>query len=259
MVRRRWIRPFAPLLALGLAACGLQPASEDAVSKPRVGLFSSLPIYWGEGELTDLFGDAAPTRDWVREALETRFDVVPLDTLEPEALAGLDRVILAQPRALAPSENVSFDDWVEAGGKAVVFADPMLTRHSRYPIGDKRRPQDVVLISPLLDHWGIELQFDEAQAEGERAEFIAGQGVPVNLAGQFVAKGADTAATACVVSDGGLLAHCPLGRGQVDLFADAALLDWEGPDDVPADRQAALWQVLRPLFADSTSAKPGDR
>lgn len=247
MFRRLSTNCLTALLALGLTACSLAPRQEETVVKPRVGLFSSLPIYWGEGDLTDLIGDAAPGGIWVRQELEKRFDLVPLDTLEADALEGLDRVILAQPRALAPSENAAFDSWVEAGGRAVILADPMLTRHSRYPLGDKRRPQDVVLISPLLDHWGVELQFDEAQPEGERVALLSGQAIPVNLAGRFAAKAEGAGETPCSVSDEGLLARCRLGQGEVDLFADAAVLDWEGPDAVGEERRAALWHLLAPL------------
>lgn len=233
------------LLALLAAACSSGEAREEVVSKPRVGLFSSLPLYWGEGE----FGAALEgegTKDWVREELETRFDLVPLDTLEPEALEGLDRVILAQPRALAPSENVSFDKWVVEGGQAVILADPMLTRHSRYPIGDRRRPQDVVLLSPIFAHWGVELLFDETQSGGERMVELAGQAVPVALHGRFALQ----EPSSCTLLRDGLLARCARGSGLALLFADAALLDWEGSDRVPQERKDALWAVLEPVVPE---------
>ncbi|UYH55231.1 GldG family protein [Qipengyuania sp. SS22] len=236
-------------MALLAAACSSGEAREEAASKPRVGLFSSLPLYWGEGEFGAML-EGGGHKDWVREELETRFDLVPLDTLEPEALEGLDRVILAQPRALAPSENVSFDQWVVQGGQAVILADPMLTRHSRYPIGDRRRPQDVVLLSPIFAHWGLELLFDETQPGGERTVKLAGQSVPVALHGRFARQ----ETSSCTVLGDGLLARCARGSGAAVLFADAALLDWEGSDRVPQGRKDALWAVLKSAIPDEPAA-----
>ena len=96
------------LLAISLAlvsACHGNSAQEQAevadvqVAKPKLGLFTTLPIYWGEaGDITAML-DSEAEPDWVRTELETKFEIVPLDTLEPEALEGLDRVLLSQPRA----------------------------------------------------------------------------------------------------------------------------------------------------------------
>ncbi|MEX0342471.1 MAG: ABC transporter [Erythrobacter sp.] len=231
------------LLALLLAACSPGQGTEEIPAKPRVGLFTSLPIYWGEGDFGALL-DGESEKDWVRAELETRFELVPLDTLEPEALDGLDRVILAQPRALAPSENASFDDWVAGGGRAVILADPMLTRHSDYPIGDRRRPQDVVLLSPILSHWGVELLFDEAQARGERLVEWDGRTFPVNLRGSFVPVDKGRSMRACEILADGLAARCRRSAGEAFLFADAALLDWEGTGPVPEVRRDALWDIV---------------
>ena len=245
------IRVLATSLAVLLAACSPGSASEEAEAKPRVGLFSTLPIYWGEGDIAAVL-DGEDEKDWVREELESRFDLVPLDTLEPEALAGLDRVVLAQPRALAPSENVSFDQWLAEGGRAVILADPMLTRHSRYSLGDRRRPQDVVLLSPILAHWGLELRFDEDQPAGERSADIDGTPIPINLAGHLAAQDGGGQGRACTVRDSGLIARCDIGNGTAVVLADAALLDWEGARPAPVGRKAALWSLLRPLTAGDT-------
>lgn len=241
------------LLALLLAACSADQSGEQVVDKPRLGLFTSLPIYWGEGDIAEML-EGGKEPDWVRAELETRFELVPLDTLEPEALAGLDRVILAQPRPLAPSENVSFDDWLARGGRAVILADPMLTRHSRYPLGDRRRPQDVVLLSPILGRWGIELLFDEGQPAGERIVAAAGHAFPVNLRGRFARRETEDPARSCTVYGDGLLAQCVRGRGKAVLYADAALLDWEGDGAVPQARRDALRMLVQPIEGNPPGA-----
>jgi hypothetical protein len=119
-------------------------------------------------------------------------------------------------------ENVALDGWVRAGGKALVFADPMLTQDSVFALGDKRRPQDVVLISPILGRWGLELRFDETQSAGLRKN--AGEGVLVSLPGQFASRPGGVDAR-CAIGPEGLIARCRIGKGRVLLVADAAVLE----------------------------------
>ena len=231
-------------LGLALAACGQSVApSDSAADKVQLGLFSTLPIYWGSGGDVATLLDTAQEKDWVREQLERSFALTPLDALEPENLANVDRLLLAQPRPLAPSENVALDEWLRDGGRLLIFADPLLTRHSEFSIGDRRRPQDVVLISPILKRWGLELQFDETQPVGERWVDTYDGEFPVNLPGQFLQVEA-SAPSQCTVSEGGLLAECEVGEGRVTLLADAAILDWEGEGDLPLRRRAALDELV---------------
>lgn len=248
---RRPGNKFALILScLLLSACGgggaaQEPEAQD--TKTTLGLFTSLPIYWGEAnDISQMLdkGDAAP--GWVRQSLEQRATLKPLDTLEPDALAGLKQVVLAQPRPLAPSENLAFDDWLRAGGRALVFADPMLTAHSEFKLGDPRRPQDTVLISPILAHWGLELRFDEHQLSGEQNETVDGMSIPTELAGRIVRREGGEGA-ACEIAQGGLLADCAIGKGAVVLVADAAMLD--GESDSPA-RRAALDSLLERSFGN---------
>ena len=232
---------LALLAALLLSACSAGQADDGASLEERdsVGLFTTLPIYWGEGaDISSILSGGGET-DWVRSLIESRFDITPLDALEPETIEGTGRIIMAQPRPLAPSENAALDNWVRAGGRLLVFADPMLTRHSEFGIGDKRRQQDVVVLSPILSRWGLALYFDEEQPEGERWVEAYGGNFPVNLAGRFElsAPGEDSE---CMVSETGLLAQCNVGQGRVTLLADAALLDWEGEGDVPGKRFGSL-------------------
>ena len=244
---------IAAAFLLSLAACNSSAAQDqDGVAeveeaKPRLGLFTTLPIYWGEaGDIASILSDGGEP-DWVRTELETEFEIVPLDTLETEALESLDRVLLAQPRPLAPSENVAFDKFLVRGGKALILADPMLTRHTDYGIGDRRRPQDVVLLSPILDRMGVKLLFDEDQVDGERLVEHYEYRFPVNLAGHFRRFDTGEGSRSCHVYDNGLLAMCGYGGGEVFLFADAAILDWEGQEPVPEARRVALWGLLQPL------------
>lgn len=240
---RRTAINFLLIAALFVSACQAGTGSEPAEIRNEVGLFTTLPIYWGESEDIATIIDTGGETDWVRGLLEHRFAVTPLDALTPETLAETGRLVMAQPRPLAPSENVAIDDWVRGGGRLLIFADPMLTRHSEYQIGDRRRPQDVVVLSPILARWGLELFFDDEQAEGERWVRAYDGEFPVNLAGQFRLRPAGGEGE-CIVSETGLLAQCKVGKGRVTLLADAAVLDWEGEGEVPAKRRGSLDSLI---------------
>lgn len=235
-------------LRLACALLPLQPlaAEEDAAgeARPSLALMGSVPIYWGEPQsLGEIVEGRAPTH-WARALIETDFDLVPLDFLTPEALAGHDYLLMAQPRALAPSENIALDDWVRAGGRLLLFADPMMTGESRFALGDRRRPMDVALLSPILSHWGLELHYDETQLAGLReSSSYYGYKIPVNLAGRFVRQGDE-----CMPrGEDDLMARCALGEGRVLILADAAIVDVDGPHEGAAQ---ALEGLLDDVFGD---------
>lgn len=232
----------AAAVALGAAAWAFSGVSQP---KPELGLLTTLPIYWAEtfdiGEALDNEGEP----HWARRALEEDYALLPLDTLRADNLAGVDQLLLAQPRALAPEENVALDQWVRDGGRVLVFADPFLTDESRFSIGDRRRPQDVILLSPILRRWGLDLQFDPDAADAERTVAFKGARVPVNLAGQLVAT-KPSAPSDCSIMAEGLVARCSVGSGVVTVVADAALL--ERARD-PGSRPV-LTQIVAGAFAD---------
>lgn len=235
------------LCLAALAVSGaLGPDSSNRPNRERLGLMGTLPIYWGEADGMEemLSGEVQP--HWARAALERSFDLVPLDSLAgdgdtPSAMSGLEQVLLAQPRALTPAENVALDEWVRAGGHLLLFADPMLTGPTRFGIGDRRRPQDVVLLSPILTRWGLDLRFDDDQPEGLRLTDLDGAPVPVNLAGHFALGTAPVeAASRCSLLAQGLAAQCSIGKGKALIVADAAILDIDGSETPHETALAAL-------------------
>ena len=214
----------ALLLAVTTTACTAGKAERTPIDKPPLGLFTTLPIYWSEAPDISAMLNSETSPHWARVALEEDYVLVPMDVLDAARLKGLDQVILAQPRALAPAENVALDNWVRAGGRALVFADPMLVQHSIFPIGDKRRPQDVVLLSPILARWGLSLRFDEGQGEGPRTVVDGDLALPVVRAGHFARSGGGED-SACALAAEAILAKCSIGKGEVLVVADADLLD----------------------------------
>src|SRR6478752_6465849 len=167
---------FAAIVLAALAAAGWFLMR----SEPRepLALFTSLPIYWREAGDISAALDPDGKPHWARSLIEEDRELRPLDVLTPEALKPFHDLLVAQPRALAPAENVALDGWVRGGGHLLLFADPMLTAQSAFAVGDKRRPMDVALLSPILSHWDLELRFDPAQQQGEVKRDVLGVDVP---------------------------------------------------------------------------------
>ncbi len=233
-------RLIAALLLVLAVAFGWAMLSRPAEPQRPVGLFTSLPILWGEGDgIGDLLNKDQP-QHWAKTELETIGPIKPLDTLE-HLSPDLKRLVIAQPRPLSPAENVALDNWVRGGGQLLLLADPLLTEESRYPLGDQRRPQDVVLLSPILTRWGLELTFDEAQPAGLRVIAAGDTAIPVDLTGAW-----RTTNPQCRL-EVGVLAVCRVGQGRVLALADAATM---AASDGEAVRQPALAGLLRRAFAN---------
>jgi len=191
---------------------------------------TSLPLVWGEGASMEsiLSGEAEPApiyRYW-----RDRYDIVAVDSLENLVDENPDIVILAQPRAMDPADLADLDAWVRAGGAAIILTDPDLLWSSDLPLGDPRRPLVSGLLSPLLDHWGLELVADtENRTDLVRlrlgSHVFATRGVGML---EHVAAKAGAGAR-CDTGEGGFLARCKIGQGQAIVVADADFL------------HAALW------------------
>jgi hypothetical protein len=251
---------FAALVALlivapGLSGCDAEPDApyeNSASARARLGLMTSLPLYW---PLDADMGQIAMGRadmPWQRKVLEADYAIVPLDTLSPipalapgdpdsDPLAGIDRLAIIQPRGLSPADNVALDSWVRAGGRLLLVLDPALTGEYDLPLGDPRRPVDTALIPPVVARWGLAVSFDETQSAKPKDSAFAGTYLPLILAGEVAIT--DPAAADCTIEANGAAARCRVGEGQVTLIADAAVFEHEtfaGEDGI----------VLRNLLAE---------
>lgn len=249
-------RTLAGLLAAiaGLTGCDTAPAAPSAppsapVPVERLGLMTSLPIYWPLGaELADLAAGVPPT--WQKAALAPGWELYPLDTLSPvsglspnapevDPLAGLTRIAVIQPRGLSPADNVALDGWVRAGGRLLLVLDPALSGEYDLPLGDPRRPVDAALVPPVVARWGMAISFDEAQAATARTARLDTAPLPLVLAGQIAI--ADPAAADCTLLADGAAARCAVGKGQVTLIADAAVFEH---DELAGESGATLRGVV---------------
>jgi len=240
MQRRSWLVVAA--LALALAVLGWLGAGRGASQSEPIGLFTSLPILWADSaELgSELRPDATP--HWALKVFAERGKVEPLDVLTASPLAGLHRLVIAQPRPLGPAENVALDDWVRGGGQLLLLADPALTQDSAFAIGDPRRPQAVALLSPILGRWELDLLFDDSQVMEETSREVLGLATPVNLPGRFATRGQAN----CRLWADGLAVTCAIGKGRVVAMADAAVLERGDPSGT---RPKAFAGLLDAAFA----------
>lgn len=229
-------------MVLALAALGWLNLGRSAKVEEPIGLFTSLPILWADNpELgSELRPDARP--HWALEVLGAYGTVEPLDLLTPDRLEKLHRLVIAQPRPLAPGENVALDDWVRAGGHLLLLADPALTQDSAFAIGDPRRPQAMAMLSPILGRWELDLLFDDRQLLGESSRAVLGVPTPVNLPGRFAARGQAN----CKLWADGLAVTCAIGKGRVVALADAAVLERSDPS---GKRPKAFAGLLDAAFA----------
>ena len=240
--RRALAAALLTLLTL-LAGCDTAPAAaprtdETAAPTRRLGLMTSLPLYWPLGAGVDAIAAGSAPPVWQRAALEQAYLLEPLDTLSPIAglgpglggpapdvdpLAELTRLAIIQPRGLSPADNVALDGWVRGGGRLLLALDPALTGDYDLPLGDPRRPVDAALIPPVVARWGLAVRFDEDQAAAVEPRALGAAALPTVLAGEVTIT--DPAAAQCTLLAGGAAARCRVGAGRVTLIADAALFE----------------------------------
>lgn len=237
--------------------CCAFPDDQERIG--AVGLMTSLPLYWPEGAALGEIASGERELPWQRRLLESRYDLVPLDTLSPipaldpdadeiDPIGDLDRLAVIQPRGLSPADNVALDNWVRAGGRLLLVLDPALTAHSEYALGDPRRPVDAALIPPVVARWGLEVRFDEAQPPVRSAR-LGEVELPLELSGEVrEIAGSDTQ---CRFGDQSAYAVCTVGKGRVTLLADAALFALGSADDPEGERRdksAAIQALVESAF-----------
>ena len=202
-----WKRPkfLLPLAVIALLA-GLvlfpRPLLDEEPRK-ELALMTSLPIYWGEGA-----------------------ELHPLDTLTFEGdidLGRFERMIIAQPRAISPQDNVALDDWVNGGGRLLMVIDPLLTGDYSVPLGDPAHPMTIGLLPPVLERWGIGMTYDENQTFALQSIEAEGINIPFAMAGRVHLL--DHGIGSCDLSHEGIVAQCVVGQGRVTLLADATLFE----------------------------------
>lgn len=239
----------AVLLAL-LLGCGKPVDKRD--NQPML-VATGLPLFLGEGGVGAILQEADQRAGIVRK-LSEEHTLIPVDILDRAALARGGQLLLIQPRALSGEELVALDEWVRAGGRALIFADPSLVWPSELAIGDARRAPAITLLDPLLSHWGLILDFGEESPEMSASATIGGFQVQVAGGGRWRTTGHP-----CTVEERGLVADCTLGRGRALLVADADLLDdrrWTALGDETVDAiRFLIERANRPVKGEHSKNK----
>lgn len=234
--RRLIIAAVAILCVLVAAIIFSRDVAETKV-KPRVGVLTSMPIFWQEGDLADNL-QAGAASSQVHERLSEKFELLPIDSWDSVEESRLKLLLLVQSRALTPTELEKFDGWVRSGGRALILADPALHWESSYPLGDPRRPLFTSMLSPLFTHWGLQLALP--MSEDEHSHFVAdGHDIVTSTPGIWEQVKLDGN---CSIAQNNVQAVCDLGAGSVVLLADADLVDpqyWHGASSVLGDRDIA--------------------
>lgn len=206
--------PIALAILLAVAGCGAKQAD-----KPPLTIMTALPLFGLNGEIGAVL-NGPDRRAAIVRTLEGQYRPIPIDHIDAKVLSQATVLILAQPRGLSGAELVELDAWIRQGGKALIFADPLLLWPSDLPLGDRRRAPPVTLLDPLLTHWGLVLDLPPL---GTEAVAIASLGKrPLTVAGPGVWQ---STGKACAITDDRLVADCRIGSGHALLIADADMLD----------------------------------
>ena len=231
--------------AVAAASLGFDGVFGDDVAEGggRTGLMSSLPLYRApESSVAEALAAQSVRHHWVRAVLEKRGTLEPLDVLDPDSLGQIDRLLLVQPRALTAAENVALDNWVRAGGKVLLVADPLLVGEPRFALGDPRNPQAISLSGPILARWGLTLEPGKDGDGGVRFVSVGEHDLPVALGGRFSLRPAAGGGHGdCRLRNNALIAECSIGAGRVVALADATLFE---SDPAPAGAEDMLSAFL---------------
>jgi hypothetical protein len=208
------------LAALALLAVGASCSdkAQPELKPPELYLITALPLLFGEAFSLD--SERPAVTNW----LEERYRLTAIDL--PSQLPAKATLLMVQPRALPAEELVVLDEWVRAGGRLLLLADPQLEWPSERPLGDKLRPPPMYADTGLLGHWGLRLD------SPDRTGAVTIGGVTYGSPGRLVAAGSN-----CAVENG-IAARCTIGRGRAIVVADA---DWL------RDEPAALEPLLDSL------------
>jgi len=224
------------LLLVGAGALALvRSESEIDISprsnKPGLMLVTTLPLMFPEEFSLEGGGSKA------LEALETRYQVVPIGTTDARSLERGRLLLMAHALPQPAQSLVELDQWVQRGGRLLLLADPKLDWPSKRPLGDMLRPPPSFADTGLLSHWGLELA--RSASDGGMSARVGPDSILFSTPGEIRKGRAD-----CDLEARGILARCRIGKGRVTLIADA---DWLNVDDRPEDRDAALALLLREL------------
>lgn len=218
----------AVLIAIGGVALWRSGAPAQQ-QRPTLMLLTSLPLMFGEGFSLDEGGSPA------LEALRSRYDVVAISVSSAPELRKGRLLLMAHPLAQPAEDLVALDDWVRAGGRVLLLADPLLEWQSERPLGDRLRPPPMFMDTGLLQHWGLRL--DAPLKRGPQQRELGGK--------QVLTVSPGTLTGSCLISADRLVAHCTMGKGFATVVADADLLQVDRLDGAAGNLDGLLSELAQ--------------
>jgi hypothetical protein len=205
---------LAALAAWAIAGPDDKLAPRAAADRPALALVTSLPLIFGESFSLEGGGSPALAR------LEQRYRVQPIGVADAPSLTGHRLLLMAHPRAQPAEALVELDQWVRAGGRLLLLADPRLNWHSQLALGHPLRPPPAFADTGLLSHWGLTLA--GPQPDGPAEVSNGERSILASAPGKLESRGS------CSISGRGFVARCRLGKGLATVIADADFLHVEG-------------------------------
>ena len=126
--------------------------------QPKIGLVTSLPV---DGGMAPGMGgmQGTPTPPWqIMTQMRDFFEVERLDMDLDVIDEDIDVLVLAQPDGLSETAAYTIDQWVLAGGQAMVFLDPNLESGNNPAGGMPGGAGDITYAKILIEAWGLSLE-----------------------------------------------------------------------------------------------------
>lgn len=163
--------------------------SLDHTERPRVGLFSSLPI---RAQPASQMNPQSRPAWMVVDQLQQAYDVEWIERGASSLPSDLDILVLIHPQNFGDSLLYAIDQFVLGGGRLIVYYDPFCESDT-----DEVKPQDQMsLISadrashlgPLPATWGVQMDPDKLAADRDNAFQVGWQGEGVDYVAIFGLK-----------------------------------------------------------------------
>ena len=145
--------------------------------KPKVGLLSSLKI---QGDIDTSTFQTTPA--WVViDQLTQQYEVVDVAMDATELPRDMQLLVIVHPKSLSDPTLFAIDQFAMAGGRVLLFVDPLAEMERRPP---GAMPTEPASDFSLLSNWGMQLRADTVLADSVAALNVGGSnGQPVRHLG----------------------------------------------------------------------------
>ena len=135
--------------------------------KPKVGLLSSLKI---QGDIDTSTFQTTPA--WVViDQLTQQYEVVDVAMDATELTRDMQLLIIVHPKSLSDATLFAIDQFAMAGGRVLLFVDPLAEMERRPP---GAMPTEPASDFSLLSNWGMQLRADTVLADSAAALNVGG-------------------------------------------------------------------------------------